>query len=57
MYIIYHKYWAAYNYSNTNHIVQVPNMKEVILIGYYQQNEPLSRFIASVQREFNIPVR
>ncbi|XP_028402885.1 mannose-1-phosphate guanyltransferase alpha-B-like [Dendronephthya gigantea] len=36
---------------------KVPNMKEIVLIGYYQQNESLSRFIASVQHEFNIPVR
>jgi hypothetical protein len=32
-------------------------MKEIVLIGYYQQNESLSRFIGSVQHEFNIPVR
>ena len=32
-------------------------MKEIVLIGYYQQNESLSRFIASTQHEFNIPVR
>ena len=38
-------------------IFQVPNMKEIVLIGYYQQNESLSRFIGSVQHEFNIPVR
>ncbi|CAB3980282.1 Mannose-1-phosphate guanyltransferase alpha [Paramuricea clavata] len=36
---------------------KVPNMKEIVLIGYYQQNESLSRFIASVQHEFNVPVR
>ena len=32
-------------------------MKEIILIGFYQQNEPLRRFIASMQHDFKIPVR
>lgn len=32
-------------------------MKEIVLIGYYQQNEALSRFIAMTQHDFNIPVR
>lgn len=36
---------------------KVPNMKEIILIGFYQPNEELNRFIASAQQEFKFSVR
>ncbi len=36
---------------------QVPGMKEILLIGSYQPNEQLSRFITDVQQEFKILVR
>lgn len=36
---------------------QVPNMKEILLIGFYQPNEELNRFLSSAQQEFKIPVR
>ncbi|XP_060774959.1 mannose-1-phosphate guanyltransferase alpha-B isoform X1 [Neoarius graeffei] len=36
---------------------KVPNMKEIILIGFYQPNEELNRFIASVQQELKFSVR
>ena len=39
------------------HCVQVPGMKEVILIGSYQQNEYLVRFIQETQSELKIPIR
>ncbi|XP_019378378.1 PREDICTED: mannose-1-phosphate guanyltransferase alpha, partial [Gavialis gangeticus] len=36
---------------------QVPNMKEILLVGFYQPNEALSRFLVSAQQEFKIPIR
>ncbi|MCI4378803.1 hypothetical protein PGIGA_G00220450 [Pangasianodon gigas] len=36
---------------------KVPNMKEILLIGFYQPNEELNRFLSSAQQEFKIPVR
>lgn len=36
---------------------KVPNMKEILLIGFYQPNEALNRFLTSAQQEFRIPVR
>ncbi|XP_066520876.1 mannose-1-phosphate guanyltransferase alpha-B [Hoplias malabaricus] len=36
---------------------KVPDMKEVILIGFYQPNEELNRFLVSAQQEFKIPIR
>ncbi|XP_053256852.1 mannose-1-phosphate guanyltransferase alpha isoform X2 [Podarcis raffonei] len=32
-------------------------MKEILLIGFYQPNEALSRFLVSAQQEFKIPIR
>lgn len=36
---------------------QVPNMKEIILIGFYQPNDELNRFITSAQQEFKFSIR
>lgn len=36
---------------------KVPDMKEVILIGFYQPNDALTRFINSAQKEFKLQVR
>ncbi|XP_046376615.1 mannose-1-phosphate guanylyltransferase regulatory subunit alpha-A-like isoform X1 [Haliotis cracherodii] len=36
---------------------KVPNMKEIILIGFYQPNDALSKFIISCQQEFKIQIR
>ncbi|KAI4887155.1 hypothetical protein NFI96_029437 [Prochilodus magdalenae] len=36
---------------------QVPNMKEVLLVGFYQPNEELNRFLSSAQQEFKVSVR
>ncbi|XP_043097056.1 mannose-1-phosphate guanyltransferase alpha-B [Puntigrus tetrazona] len=36
---------------------QVPDMKEIILIGFYQPNDELNRFISSAQQELKIPIR
>lgn len=36
---------------------QVPNMKEILLIGFYQPNEELSRFLFNAQQEFKISIR
>ncbi|XP_032818232.1 mannose-1-phosphate guanylyltransferase regulatory subunit alpha isoform X1 [Petromyzon marinus] len=36
---------------------QVPNLKEVLLIGFYQPSEVLSRFIVQAQQEFKVSIR
>uniref|UniRef100_A0A665UP27 Uncharacterized protein n=1 Tax=Echeneis naucrates TaxID=173247 RepID=A0A665UP27_ECHNA len=36
---------------------KVPNMKEILLIGFYQPNEELTRFLVNAQQEFKISVR
>ncbi|XP_074857714.1 mannose-1-phosphate guanylyltransferase regulatory subunit alpha isoform X2 [Carettochelys insculpta] len=36
---------------------KVPCMKEILLVGFYQPTEALSRFLASAQQEFKIPIR
>nr|XP_033801281.1 mannose-1-phosphate guanyltransferase alpha [Geotrypetes seraphini] len=36
---------------------QVPNMKEILLVGFYQPNESLNKFLVAAQQEFKIPVR
>lgn len=38
-------------------LLKIPDLKEVILIGFYQSSEPLSKFIASAQQEFGIAIR
>jgi len=38
-------------------MLQVTNMKEIILIGSYQMTKQLNRFITNVQQEFKIVVR
>ncbi|XP_034042406.1 mannose-1-phosphate guanyltransferase alpha-A isoform X2 [Thalassophryne amazonica] len=37
--------------------VKVPNMKEILLIGFYQPNEELTKFLSNAQQEFKIPIR
>ena len=32
-------------------------MQEILLIGFYQPDEPLTRFLEAAQREFNLPIR
>lgn len=32
-------------------------MQEILLIGFYQPDEPLTRFLEAAQQEFNLPVR
>lgn len=36
---------------------KVPNMKEILLMGFYQPNEELSRFLYNAQQEFKISIR
>ncbi|XP_076858280.1 mannose-1-phosphate guanylyltransferase regulatory subunit alpha-A isoform X4 [Brachyhypopomus gauderio] len=36
---------------------KIPNMKEVLLIGFYQPNEELNRFISSAQQDLKVSVR
>jgi len=36
---------------------QVPGMKEILLLGFYQPHEALGRFLVSAQQEFRIPIR
>lgn len=32
-------------------------MQEILLIGFYQPDEPLTRFLEAAQQEFNLPIR
>lgn len=32
-------------------------MQEILLIGFYQPDEALTRFLEGAQQEFNLPVR
>lgn len=32
-------------------------MQEILLIGFYQPDEALTRFLEAAQQEFNLPVR
>uniref|UniRef100_A0A8C6AU67 GDP-mannose pyrophosphorylase A n=1 Tax=Monodon monoceros TaxID=40151 RepID=A0A8C6AU67_MONMO len=36
---------------------QVAGMQEILLIGFYQPDEPLTRFLEAAQQEFNLPIR
>uniref|UniRef100_A0A671XDS5 GDP-mannose pyrophosphorylase Aa n=1 Tax=Sparus aurata TaxID=8175 RepID=A0A671XDS5_SPAAU len=36
---------------------KVPNMKEILLIGFYQPNEELTRFMCNTQQELKISIR
>uniref|UniRef100_A0A667Z917 GDP-mannose pyrophosphorylase Aa n=1 Tax=Myripristis murdjan TaxID=586833 RepID=A0A667Z917_9TELE len=36
---------------------KVPNMKEILLVGFYQPNEELTRFLSNAQQEFKISIR
>lgn len=36
---------------------KLPNMKEILLIGFYQPNEELNRFLLNAQQEFKISIR
>ncbi|XP_070570338.1 mannose-1-phosphate guanylyltransferase regulatory subunit alpha-A-like isoform X1 [Ptychodera flava] len=36
---------------------RVPDLKEILLIGFYQPSEALSRFIQDVTKQFKIPIR
>ncbi|XP_049744244.1 mannose-1-phosphate guanyltransferase alpha isoform X2 [Elephas maximus indicus] len=36
---------------------QVPGMQEILLIGFYQPDESLTRFLEAAQQEFNLPIR
>ncbi|XP_067890551.1 mannose-1-phosphate guanyltransferase alpha-A isoform X2 [Heterodontus francisci] len=36
---------------------KVPNMKEILLIGFYQPSDELNRFLTSAQQEFKVSIR
>nr|XP_015097201.1 mannose-1-phosphate guanyltransferase alpha isoform X4 [Vicugna pacos] len=36
---------------------QVPGMQEILLIGFYQPDEPLTRFLEAAQQDFHLPIR
>ncbi|XP_029460869.1 mannose-1-phosphate guanyltransferase alpha isoform X2 [Rhinatrema bivittatum] len=36
---------------------KVPNMKEILLVGFHQPNEALNKFLVAAQQEFKIPIR
>ena len=41
----------------SDNFLQVPNLKEILLIGFYQPNEELNRFLLNAQQEFKISIR
>ncbi|XP_064646569.1 mannose-1-phosphate guanyltransferase alpha-A-like isoform X2 [Lineus longissimus] len=44
-------------YHHIEACAKVPGMKEIILIGFYQPNDALSRFLGNVQQDFKLPIR
>ncbi|CDS43130.1 mannose 1 phosphate guanyltransferase [Echinococcus multilocularis] len=44
-------------YHHIEAFSKIPNMKEIILIGFYQPNEILSRLISDAGREFGMNIR
>ncbi|GFW66033.1 mannose-1-phosphate guanyltransferase alpha-A [Trichonephila clavipes] len=36
---------------------RVPNLREVLLIGFYQADESINQFIVSMMKEYNINIR
>lgn len=44
-------------YHHIEACTKIPELKEIILLGFYQSSEILSKFIASAQQEFNVPIR
>nr|CDS28572.1 remodeling and spacing factor 1 [Hymenolepis microstoma] len=44
-------------YHHIEEFSKVPNMKEIILIGFYQPNETLTRLISDAEKEFGVNVR
>ncbi|XP_078260456.1 LOW QUALITY PROTEIN: mannose-1-phosphate guanylyltransferase regulatory subunit alpha-A-like [Rhinoraja longicauda] len=36
---------------------KVPNLKEILLIGFYQPSDEINRFLATAQQEFKISIR
>lgn len=44
-------------YHHIEACTKVPNLKEIILIGFYQHNEPLTKFIEECKQEFKIKIR
>uniref|UniRef100_A0A671SQ74 Mannose-1-phosphate guanyltransferase alpha-A n=1 Tax=Sinocyclocheilus anshuiensis TaxID=1608454 RepID=A0A671SQ74_9TELE len=36
---------------------KLPNMKEILLIGFYQPNEEINRFLSCAQQDFKISIR
>lgn len=38
-------------------MLQIESVKEIYIIGFYQPNEDLNRFIVNAQTEFKIPIR
>lgn len=44
-------------YHHIESCTKVPNLKEILLIGFYQHNEPLTKFIEECKQEFKIQIR
>ena len=37
--------------------VQHPDVREILLIGFYPQSQEMNRFIQDVQRKYELPIR
>lgn len=44
-------------YHHIEAFSKIPNMREIILIGFYQPNEILSRLINDAEKEFGMNIR
>lgn len=44
-------------YHHIEAFSKVPNIKEILLIGFYQPNETLTRLISDAEKEFGINIR
>ena len=36
---------------------KLPDIREILLIGFYQQSREMAQFISNMYREYNIPIR
>lgn len=50
-------FYQVFSSPNLFPCPQVPGMQEILLIGFYQPDEPLTRFLEAAQQEFNLPIR
>ena len=40
-----------------NFVIQLSSVKEILLIGFYQQSKEMARFILDMQKKHNLSIR